>query len=550
MHSNRHKLPINLPQQLPSIEDVKAKGVFKAWDTTARQIHITSTFDMCSGFFGVGLKEEDRHKTAFATWSHGLMEWCRMPQGLCNSPGTFQWAMQEILRGLCWKICVIYIDDCACFSHSCEEHLDHLVLVLERVDSANIAIKTSKCIWGTHKLPLLGHLIVVGEGILPDSDKISAMADMTFPKDVSECKSFLGACSYYRRFIPNFAVMAEPIRKIEKYYSTKMTKVAHLWEGNEAAHRGFNGLKAGEGTETRDGQRGRPLQGNRGARRRRRLAKVTSLREGNDFEVGKGELCRGRGRREGYPQVALRGALAQGWQGEGMVQIQRKLNRKKRETVGPFSGHHMAMSGSQTTKGKAANQEVWAGDVETEWAEPISEVAKEMVSKRLEGKLKKYGGQLTQAVAVQVTLADRTLQRLVKKQGLDMRAADVAWAWVAQQVRDGRVAQGETVFRPEIGVLADTEGQVLCQLVAQARTGWDVGLRRSIDRRMLSRMVLSRQVLKSTYRVREREMAERLGMTIGQVWDLMGESTVEMTKGLAAEVWRNANKQAGLAEGG
>ena len=188
MHSNLHKLPPNLPQQLPSMEDVKAKGVFKAWDTTARQIHITSTFDMCSGFFGVALKEEDRHKTAFATWSHGLMEWCRMPQGLCNAPGTFQRAMQEILRGLCWKICVIYIDDCACFSHSFEEHLDHLVLVLERVDSANIAIKISKCIWGTHKLPLLGHLIVAGEGVLPDSDKVSAMADMTFPKNVSECK--------------------------------------------------------------------------------------------------------------------------------------------------------------------------------------------------------------------------------------------------------------------------------------------------------------------------------------------------------------------------
>ena len=49
------------------MEDFKANGVFKAWDTTARQIHITSTFDMCSGFFGVALKEEDRHKTAFAT---------------------------------------------------------------------------------------------------------------------------------------------------------------------------------------------------------------------------------------------------------------------------------------------------------------------------------------------------------------------------------------------------------------------------------------------------------------------------------------------------
>ena len=38
-------------------------------------------------------------------------------------------------------------------------------------------------------------------------------------------------------------------------------------------------------------------------------------------------------------------------------------------------------------KGTAANREAWVGDVETEWAEPILEVAKEMVSERLEGKL-------------------------------------------------------------------------------------------------------------------------------------------------------------------
>ena len=69
------------------------------------------------------------------------------------------------------------------------------------------------------------------------------------------------------------------------------------------------------------------------------------------------------------------------------------------------------------------------------------------------------------------------------------------------------------MFRPEIGKLAHSDEQVLWKLVAQATTGWDVSLRERIDRRLLSRMVLSRQVLKSTYRVREREMADRLGVT-------------------------------------
>ena len=106
----------------------------------------------------------------------------------------------------------------------------------------------------------------------------------------------------------------------------------------------------------------------------------------------------------------------------------------------------MAMSGLQKKKGKAANRKAWVGEVETEWAEPISQEAKEWVSQHLEAKLKKYGGRLTQAAAVKVTLMDRKLQRYVNSEGLDMRASDVAWAWVEQQVREGRVVLGRKCF--------------------------------------------------------------------------------------------------------
>ena len=54
----------------------------------------------------------------------------------------------------------------------------------------------------------------------------------------------------------------------------------------------------------------------------------------------------------------------------------------------------MAMSGSQKTKGKAANREAWVGDVETEWAEPISQQAKVWLSQHLEAKLGEYGGEM------------------------------------------------------------------------------------------------------------------------------------------------------------
>ena len=199
------------------------------------------------------------------------------------------------------------------------------------------------------------------------------------------------------------------------------------------------------------------------------------------------------------------------------------------------------MSGSQKTKGTTttttANREFWAGDVESEWGEPISEKAKQWVSWHFEEKLRRdHGGRLTQEAACAMTKKDKKLQRYVITEGLKMRPSDVAWAWMAQQVMDGTVAEGEIVFRPEIGSLADVEEQVLWQWVARAVTGWEVELRRAMSRKMLARMVLSRQLLKSTCRVREKRMADELGITVGEVFGRMGESTVEMTKGLSAAV--------------
>ena len=130
-----------------------------------------------------------------------------------------------------------------------------------------------------------------------------------------------------------------------------------------------------------------------------------------------------------------------------------------------------------------------------------------------------------------------------------MRASDVAWAWVAQQVRERKaVPEGERVFRPDIGKLAHYEEQVLWQLVAQATTGWDVTVRGKISRVTLARVVLSRQVLKSTYRVSDRENAKRLRMTVEEVQGMLLEPV--MTPMLAVMVWQNTNKLPGLVEGG
>ena len=85
--------------------------------------------------------------------------------------------------------------------------------------------------------------------------------------------------------------------------------------------------------------------------------------------------------------------------------------KAKENAVADWRVHHTTMGGQEQEKSTKASRKVWVGDVETEWGEPISQVAKKSVSKHLDAKLKKYGGQLTQAAAVKPTLKDRKLQR-------------------------------------------------------------------------------------------------------------------------------------------
>ena len=102
------------------------------------------------------------------------------------------------------------------------------------------------------------------------------------------------------------------------------------------------------------------------------------------------------------------------------------------------------MGGRHQEKGNKASRKVWVGEVETEWDEPISQEAMEWASQHLEAKLlAKHGGRLTQKAAVALTLKDRKLQRYVNSKGLQMKASDVAWSWVAQNVREGKVVPGE-----------------------------------------------------------------------------------------------------------
>ena len=192
-----------------------------------------SIMDMQAGYWQVGLNPEDRKKSAFIT-ADGLYQFKVMPFGLTNAPATFQRMMDVLLAGLKWNSCLVYLDDVVVFSKTIDEHLERLEAILLRFRQANLKLKLSKCSFLATTLKVLGY-VVSGSGLSPDPAKLSAVQDFPVPLRLRDVQSFVGLCSYYRRSIKDFAIIARPLTNLTK------KKQAFVW--NEEQQASFAALK-------------------------------------------------------------------------------------------------------------------------------------------------------------------------------------------------------------------------------------------------------------------------------------------------------------------
>ena len=146
---------------------------------------IFTSLDLQSGYWQVEMTEDSKPLTAFTVGPLGFYECVQMPFGLTNAPATFQQLMETCLEEIHLKWCIIYLDDIIVFSKTPEEHIERFKGVFEKLATAGLKLKPSKCEFFKLQVAYLGH-IVSKDGIETDPKKIEAIKNWPVPKTVTE----------------------------------------------------------------------------------------------------------------------------------------------------------------------------------------------------------------------------------------------------------------------------------------------------------------------------------------------------------------------------
>ncbi|GFT10349.1 retrovirus-related Pol polyprotein from transposon 412 [Trichonephila clavipes] len=112
----------------------------------------------------------------------------------------------------------------SCRGCTFEEHLQNIRKVLSKLSDANLKLNPSKCKFFQKEVNYLGH-IISAEGVRTDPEKVSAVKNWKHPENLRELRSFLGLCTYYRKFVKGFSNIARPLHKLteskQKFQWTK-----------------------------------------------------------------------------------------------------------------------------------------------------------------------------------------------------------------------------------------------------------------------------------------------------------------------------------------
>ena len=158
----------------------------------------------------------------------------RLIFGAKSSQDLFDEAMFRIFGDI--PYCLNQRDDILIGGPTLTDHNRTLETVLQRAKDYGITLNREKCQFGVQELDFYGYRFT-SEGLKPTHEKCRAVKECSSPNSREEVRSFLGMIRYLSKFIPRYAVLTAPLRRLTRQ------DVPFSWGPEE--NTAFEKLKAG-----------------------------------------------------------------------------------------------------------------------------------------------------------------------------------------------------------------------------------------------------------------------------------------------------------------
>jgi len=209
-----------------TLEDTEIPPNIEQFSEAFARLLISSLTDFHSGYDQKMLHEDSRDYMTFQT-APGMYRPSRLVQGATNLVSAFVRVARKILNTHLWSIAEILVDDVGVNAPKSRyrekeveelpgvqrfvmEHLQNLNNVLPDVERAGATIsgeKSDRC-WNGVKIVSF----VCGEARRwPQASKVDKVWNWPWCKNCTECRAVLGLCTYYRIWIPEYAIVAGPL---------------------------------------------------------------------------------------------------------------------------------------------------------------------------------------------------------------------------------------------------------------------------------------------------------------------------------------------------
>ncbi len=175
-----------------------------------------SLADVRDGFLHVPLDESSSLLTTMHT-SYGRYRWLRLPFGVSSAPEEFQMRLLTALEGLEGVVCIaddiLIYGEGATYEDATKDHDRRIIALLERCTQKNIKLNAEKLKFKVKEVKFMGN-IVTTTGMRADPEKITAITEMTPPKDKAALQRFIGMINYLSPYCENLSTVIQPLRAL------------------------------------------------------------------------------------------------------------------------------------------------------------------------------------------------------------------------------------------------------------------------------------------------------------------------------------------------